>query len=338
MTTGRAVAYVRVSDESQVEGHSLAAQRREIQRYCDRADYRLTRVYADEGVSAHSDQIARRPALAALLADASVGHFDLVIVHTIDRWARNVSVQREALQALGRAGVGFVSVTENFDFSTPAGRLMLTMIGGVSEFFSDQLGVHVVKGLRERAESGLPAGPVPFGYRRIDAASPAEVIPEEAEAVQGAFARRISGASNGEVAAWLNNGGFEPRGAVHAVGRAGHAPDAVLRWRRHVPGAGIPRSARADRERGDVRRSPGTSPDCTTEAGHDRRDRGASGAGLLRRMWEPPPERAESLRSATVPGAARQELHDERAVGGCGCDRPTARGRVGVARTPCRVA
>jgi len=48
--------------------------------------------------------------------------------------------------------VGFVSLTENIDFSTPSGKLMLTMIGGFSEFFSDQLAVHVIKAQRLRAK------------------------------------------------------------------------------------------------------------------------------------------------------------------------------------------
>ena len=89
---------------------------------------------------------------------------------------------------------------------------MLTMIGGVSEFFSDQLAVHVSKGQRERAESGLPVGPVPFGYR---APSPGAVpLPDPAEstAVQIAFERRANGASMGEIARWLNSQGLQPRG------------------------------------------------------------------------------------------------------------------------------
>ncbi len=212
MTARRAVGYVRVSDESQVDGHSLSAQRREVERYCEREGYTLSRLYADEGVSAYTDQLAKRPGLAALLEDARLGRFDLVVVHTIDRWARNVSVQRQALQALGQANVGFVSVVENFDFSTPSGRLMLTMIGGVSEFFSDQLGVHVSKGLHERAASGLPAGPVPFGYRGTDSTRPAVVVPAEAEAVQGAYLQRVRGDSNNEIASWLNERGHRPRG------------------------------------------------------------------------------------------------------------------------------
>ena len=208
----RAAGYVRVSTEEQVEGHSLDAQRREIARHCERLGLDLVRVYADEGVSAHTEKIERRPGLAALLEGATRREFDVAIVHTIDRWARNVGVQRIALQRLGDANVGFASVTENIDFTTPAGKLMLTMIGGVSEFFSDQLAVHVSKGQRERAESGLPVGPVPFGYITEDAGSVPQPVPGENRAVAIAFERRANGASMGEIARWLNEQGLRPRG------------------------------------------------------------------------------------------------------------------------------
>ena len=163
---GRAVGYVRVSTEEQVEGHSLDAQRREIKRYCDRHGYEFVRFYADEGVSAYTGSMRKRPQLSALLASAEQQGFDVVIVHTLDRWARNIRVQSDTLERLGRAGAGFVSIAENQDFTTPHGKLMLTMIGGVSEFFSGQLGVHVSKAKRERATQGLPVGPVPFGYEQ----------------------------------------------------------------------------------------------------------------------------------------------------------------------------
>jgi len=208
----RVAAYVRVSNEEQIDGHSLDAQRREIARYCERHAFELVKVYADEGFSAHTDKIEARPQLVALLADARQRQFDVVVVHTIDRWARNVGVQRQALQQLGEANVGFASVTENIDFTTPAGKLMLTMIGGVSEFFSDQLAVHVSKGQRERAEQGRPIGPIPFGYITVDAGDVPKVDTREAEAVREAFKRRARGESYGSIAGWLNVEGFETRG------------------------------------------------------------------------------------------------------------------------------
>jgi site-specific DNA recombinase len=59
----RAVGYIRVSDESQVDGYSLEAQRKAIIRYCEQQGYSMVRVYEDEGVSAYSDLSGSRPQL-----------------------------------------------------------------------------------------------------------------------------------------------------------------------------------------------------------------------------------------------------------------------------------
>lgn len=107
-------------------------------------------------MSAHVDDINKRPGLIALLRDAKDRQFEHVFVHTLDRFARNIGVQRRALRRLGDAGVGFASRTEDFDYTSPAGKFMLTTIGGVAELFSDQLAAYVKKGLKERARSGLP--------------------------------------------------------------------------------------------------------------------------------------------------------------------------------------
>ncbi|MDA0365509.1 MAG: recombinase family protein [Chloroflexi bacterium] len=210
-SAARAVGYVRVSTEEQVDGHSLDAQRREIERYTTQHGLTLVGIYADEGISAHTDRIEKRPQLCALLGDAARGAFDVVLVHTLDRWARNIRVQSEAFERLGRAGIGFVSLTENFDFTTASGRMMLTVMGGVSEFFSDQLGVHVLKAQRERAESGLPIGPIPFGYVTGPPGQGPVVEPLEAEAVREAFAARAAGQSNGTIAIATNQAGFRTR-------------------------------------------------------------------------------------------------------------------------------
>jgi site-specific DNA recombinase len=211
MTGNRVVAYIRVSDPSQVEGYSLDAQKADIMRWCQRRGYELAAIYVEEGKSARSEHINKRPRIMALLNDARAREFDIVVVHTIDRWSRNVGVQRQALQMLGDAGVGFASVMEDFDFTTPSGKLMLTMIGGVAEFFSDQLAVHVSKAQRYRATIGLPVGSVPFGYRILEPGGVPQVQEHEATAVREVFERRAEGQSTGAIANWLNNQGFKTR-------------------------------------------------------------------------------------------------------------------------------
>ena len=77
----KVAGYIRVSDESQVEGHSLDAQRTEIRRWSEQRENELVRIYEEEGKSAHTDRIERRPQLMALLQDAEAGQFDIVVVH-----------------------------------------------------------------------------------------------------------------------------------------------------------------------------------------------------------------------------------------------------------------
>ena len=208
---GTAAGYIRVSTEDQTHGYSLDAQRAGIQEYCERNGYQLVLIYADEGVSAHTDKISKRPQLRLLLEHATQEQFDVVVVHTLDRWARNMRVQTEALKILGKARVGFVSVTEDLDYTTPEGQLMLTMMGGFAEFFSAQLGRHVKKAVKQRAEQGLQNGSVPFGYLSDDETGIPCPVPEEAEAVRTVFAKRAAGETNGRIAVWLNAAGFRTR-------------------------------------------------------------------------------------------------------------------------------
>jgi site-specific DNA recombinase len=104
----RAVAYIRVSDLSQVEGYSLDAQERLFLQHCKTKGWTPLQVYREEGRSAHSDSIRRRPAFRQLLEDASQGQSDVVVVHTLDRWARKQRVMLESLSILADHQVALV--------------------------------------------------------------------------------------------------------------------------------------------------------------------------------------------------------------------------------------
>jgi len=113
----KAVSYLRVStDEQANEGHSLDAQRAIIGDFCLSRNWTLVGEYLDAGLSGKDGD---RPALQELLADAGTHKFDLVIVHAVDRFYRNLQGLLGALDRLNQAGVGFVSITENLDFTTP---------------------------------------------------------------------------------------------------------------------------------------------------------------------------------------------------------------------------
>jgi len=163
-TTGkRAAIYVRVSSEEQVQGYSLAAQERAAADSCARHGWDVVRVYRDEGRSARTDDLRRRPSFAQLMADAETGLVDVVVVHKLDRFARNRRIAFESLDRLGRARVGFISISEDMDYSTAQGQLMLTMLVGMGQFYSDNLAFETKKGKGERKRQGLYNGLLPFG-------------------------------------------------------------------------------------------------------------------------------------------------------------------------------
>ena len=66
----KAVAYIRVSDSSQVEGHSLDAQERLFRELCKTRDWEAGTIYREEGRSAHVNSISKRPEFRHLLDDA----------------------------------------------------------------------------------------------------------------------------------------------------------------------------------------------------------------------------------------------------------------------------
>jgi site-specific DNA recombinase len=162
-TARRAAIYVRVSSDEQVQGYSLDAQEHAGRLYCEMHGWKVAKLYRDEGRSARTEQIAKRPAFAQMLKDAEAGLIDVVIVHKLDRFARNLVVTIETLQRLEQAGVSFVSISEQMDFSTPIGKMTLSMLASLAQYYSDNLSWETKKGKAERKRQGFYNGLLPFG-------------------------------------------------------------------------------------------------------------------------------------------------------------------------------
>ncbi len=222
----RAAAYIRVSSTSQIDGHSLDAQARLFHELCKNRGWERVSVYREEGRSAHVEAIARRPLFKQLLEDAAKGRFDVVVVHSLDRWSRNQRVMLESLALLGKSNVSLVSITENIDYSNPQGKLFTQMLGSFAEYFSSALATHVSKGLDQRAHEGKHTGGIPFGYesciykengnivRKCDPEHPGglHLAEKEAGAVSQLFRQYTVGtATLSRLAAWLNDEGFKTR-------------------------------------------------------------------------------------------------------------------------------
>lgn len=163
----RAAIYIRVSTEEQAEeGYSLAAQERACRMYAEVQGWHIEEVYADEGLSAFKDRIEDRPQLQHMLEAVKARHIDAVIVHKLDRFFRRARLLIEAVESFERQGVQFVSYSEQMDFSTPVGRMILTNLAAFAEFYSRNLSTEVSKGKREKAQQGGWVGPIPIGYEK----------------------------------------------------------------------------------------------------------------------------------------------------------------------------
>ena len=172
LTPKRAVSYIRVSTREQAqrggseEGFSLPAQREANKRKAQSMGALVVKEFADRGESARS---ANRPELQKMMAYLKEdGGIDYVIVHKLDRLARNRADDVEINRAFEEAGVRLVSTSENID-QTPGGMLLHGIMSSIAEFYSRNLANEVIKGMGEKARNGGTLGKAPLGYLNVRA-------------------------------------------------------------------------------------------------------------------------------------------------------------------------
>ena len=207
----KASLLARVSSEEQVQGYSLDAQRRAFRALVQARGWTIYKEYIEEGRSAHTDDIRKRPDLKEAIDEAEAGEYDVLVVHKIDRFARKLRFTLEYFEKLGKAGVGFVSIENQIDYSTPSGKFMLAMQGGLAELYSDNLGQEVKKGLYERRAQSLYLGLLPFGVAKGDDSIP-EPHPDTHPGLSMAFQLGSVGKSDREIARTLNAAGYRTAG------------------------------------------------------------------------------------------------------------------------------
>ncbi len=200
--------YVRRSSEMQKDNYSIDAQKRAIREACKLRGLPEPIFYEDDERSARGEQIAKRPAFKKLLDDVQEGRVQIIIVHTLDRWSRNVMVTLQSFRILSQHQTAFVSLSEHIDYSTPEGRLQLTILAAFAAYFSDMLAKHTSKGKGERAAQGLYNGDIPFGYQSTGPKSPPEFDSDELPGLRMLGELRMQGYSADEIADKLNEAGY----------------------------------------------------------------------------------------------------------------------------------
>ena len=199
-----AVGYYRFSSDGQRE-ESVEAQMRACQEFAARNNIEIVSEYIDRALSAKTDQ---RPEFQRMIKDSAAGNFNMVIVHKLDRFARNRYDSAHYKHLLKRNGVTLRSVIENIDGS-PESVIMESVLEGMAEYYSLNLAREVMKGLKENALQGKFTGGKPaLGYD-VDRETMMFVInPHEAQAVRLIFSLYLDGKSYGEIIDELTGRGY----------------------------------------------------------------------------------------------------------------------------------
>ena len=207
----KAALYARVSSEEQVEGYSIDAQRRAFDTLVQGRGWTKYQEYIDEGKSARTDNVNKRLAFKEMITAALSGKFDVLVVHKLDRFSRNLRITLEYFDKLLKIGVTFVSINEQMDFTTPSGKVHLALLGAFAQYYSDNLSQETKKGWHERRAQGLYCGLLPFGAMKGEDGVPIP-NPDTHLGLVMAFELAAQGKSDREVAVALNEKGYRTAG------------------------------------------------------------------------------------------------------------------------------
>ena len=161
----RVALYPRVSSQEQAtEGYSIGEQIERLTKYCEAMGWDIFKIYTDPGYSGGD---TNRPGLQEMLKDVREGKVDKVVVYKLDRLSRS---QKDTMLLIEDEflahGVDFVSMSENFDTSTPFGRAMIGILAVFAQLERENIKERTMIGKEARAKEGKWGGgsSEPIGY------------------------------------------------------------------------------------------------------------------------------------------------------------------------------
>ncbi len=211
-------AYIRVSTEDQVkvfEG-SLESQKHRIKEFVDyknRQDKdwgKIVEYYVEEGVSAGT---TNRPMYQKIMSDVRKGKVNLILVSDLTRLSRNLLDFCNLINELEKHKASYLSMKEQFDTSTPIGRMLVYIIIVLGQFEREQTSERVSVNCHSRAVRGLlNGGPAPLGYDKHPEKPGLLIINEsEAKMVNTIFQTFLSEGSRAKTIDKLHAIGIRPK-------------------------------------------------------------------------------------------------------------------------------
>ena len=202
----RVAQYARFSSDNQ-RTESIDAQVRAMNQFCKQNHWQVVATYKDEARSATTDN---RPQFQQMISDSSKSIFDIVLVHKLDRFSRDRYDSAIYKKRLKKNNVRLCSVLERIDDS-PESIMMESVLEGMAEYYSKNLGREVMKGMKETAlQCKHTGGCCPLGYT-LNAEKRLEIEPHEAEAVKIIFQMFADGHGYTAIINYLNEHGYKTK-------------------------------------------------------------------------------------------------------------------------------
>lgn len=200
----QAVAYIRVSTEKQAnEGISLEAQQSRIEQWCKTNGYELAGVYVDAGISGKSME-TRKELLAAL---AALKKGMALVSYSLSRLARSTKDALVIGELVAKKQADMVSLSEQIDTTTAAGKMMFQMMAVLAEFERNLVAERTANALQHKKRTGQKyTNKTPYGFEAIEGRL--VEVKQEAAVVADIQAARASGATLQAIANDLNGRGI----------------------------------------------------------------------------------------------------------------------------------
>ena len=193
------VIYARFSSHNQTE-QSIEGQLKECYQYAKRNNYTVIREYIDRAMSGTTDN---RPDFQQMIEDSSKRQFQYIIVYQLDRFARDRYASAINKAKLKKNGVRVLSARENIS-DDPSGILMESVLEGMAEYYSAELGQKIKRGMDLNASKCLSTGGnIALGYY-VDNEKRFHIDPNTAPIVEQIFKKYAQGSTMADIIRYLN--------------------------------------------------------------------------------------------------------------------------------------
>ena len=207
--------YLRVSTEKQVDGYSIEAQRKNVQKLADLKDFEIVEEYVDAGFS--GADVQNRPAFTQMMKDIQneKDGVKYVLSFKLSRLGRNAIDTLESLRKMQEHGVNILTDDGAVDSSSAYGNFFILIMSGLAEMERENILAQTFAGRVEKARQGRHnGGQAPYGYRLRPATSKnekgiLEINEDEAPLIRLIFDRYVNHEKgDGKVADYLVKHGY----------------------------------------------------------------------------------------------------------------------------------